>query len=304
VYNKQLEAFIVTAEAGSLSRAAEEMFISRPALIQQINLLENRVGFRLFDRNYKGVSLTKAGKIFYKNSKQIVRFSNSTLQQCKTISQGAIDVIRIGSLYNFMPVILPEICRVFIEHHPGIHLQFRDYPLEKYFACFSAGSFDITTEYIAGYVFDKPGYCFLKLLEDRHCCGVHPHHPLAGKDVISLTDLRGQKLMLYTRGVTKADDQLRDYLIKNEPSVELIDIDVYNSSLFLQCELYGYVLIYYSMYWQSFPKLIPIPVEWNIPIDIGLGYKANARPAVKKFIETARENLSLLSGVKKVATAK
>lgn len=291
MYNKQLEAFIVAAETGSFSRAADELFISRPALIQQINLLEKRVGFRLFDRGHKGVRLTKAGEVFYHNSKQIVQFSNATLQQCKTISEGVIDVIRIGSLYNFMPVVLPEICRVFIERCPEIHLLFKDYPLDKYFTCFTEGCFDITTEYIAGYVFDQPDFRFVKLLEDRHCCGVHPHHPLANKNTISLADLRGHKVMLYARGVTKADDKLRDYLIQNESSVELIDIDVYNSALSLQCELYDFVLIYYSMYWQSFPKLIPIPVEWDIPIDIGLGYKTNARPAVKKFIQVAKESM-------------
>lgn len=289
MYNKQLDSFIVLAEAGSFSKAADELFISRPALIQQMNLLEKNAGFRLFDRGYKGVRLTRAGEVFYKNAKQMILFSSATLQQCQTISEGSIDVIRIGSLYNFMPVVLPEICRVFIERYPEIHLEFKDYSLDKYFTSFTEECFDITTEYIAGYVFDKPDFRFVKILEDRHCCGVHPHHPLATKASISAADLQGQKIMLYARGVTRADDKLRDYLLRHVPAVELIDIDFYNSALSLQCELYNYVLIYYSMYWQSFPKLIAIPGEWDIPIDIGLGYKTNARPAVEKFIEVARE---------------
>jgi DNA-binding transcriptional LysR family regulator len=282
---------MTVADSGSFSAAAEKLYTSRPALIQQINLLESRMGFKLFLRSPKGVSLTSAGRCFYDGARQIVEIAGDIKQRCMAESKAFCDTIRIGTLPNFAPVVLPMICQKFIARFPGIHIQFEEYSLENYFRSFSDGLFDITTEYMCGYVFDRPGHQFIRLLQDKHCCGVSPSHALAGKKRVSFKDLRGQKLILYAKGITRADDELRGYLTKNEPEIELIDIKTYNSALSVKCELESCVLIYYSMYWKSFPTLTTIPVEWNFPIDIGLGYKTKAceNPAVSSFIKFARE---------------
>lgn len=73
MYNHQLDAFIKVADTGSFGKAAEAMYISPPALIQQINLLEGRCGFKLFNRSNRGVTLTPAGKSL--NGRQFVVLS-------------------------------------------------------------------------------------------------------------------------------------------------------------------------------------------------------------------------------------
>lgn len=289
MFDRHLEAFIVTVETGSFSSAADQLYISRPALTQQMNLLEERLGFRLFRRSNRGVFLTEAGRIFYDEARRMRLISNDVIRRCKSIETGGSDTILIGALPNFAPVVLPKICNEFSRLYPSINLQFVEYPLESYFKSFEDGKFDITTEYMSGYMFDRPGYKFIKLLEDKQCCGVSASHPLARKDVIQFPDLRGQKLMLYAKGITHVDDRLREYLVQNEPLVNLIDIKAYNSSLPLKCELEGCVLIYYSMYWQSFPTLVTKPAGWNFPIDIGLGYRSNPRSSIQKFIDLASD---------------
>ena len=75
MYNHQLDAFVKTAELGSFTKAAEAMYISSPALLQQVNLLERRCGFKLFLRSNHGVKLTAAGKSLYEDAKTIIRLS-------------------------------------------------------------------------------------------------------------------------------------------------------------------------------------------------------------------------------------
>ena len=58
MYNPQLETFLRVADAGSFNRAAEESFITPTAVIKQINLLEENLGVYLFDRSYRGLTLT------------------------------------------------------------------------------------------------------------------------------------------------------------------------------------------------------------------------------------------------------
>lgn len=57
MYNHQLDTFIVVADSGSFNKAAEALFISPPAVIKQINLLEDSLGVRLFTRTHSGISL-------------------------------------------------------------------------------------------------------------------------------------------------------------------------------------------------------------------------------------------------------
>ena len=62
MYNPQLDTFICVVEAGSFSKVAEELYISAPAVIKQINSLENSLNLQLFERTHRGLIITEAGK--------------------------------------------------------------------------------------------------------------------------------------------------------------------------------------------------------------------------------------------------
>lgn len=62
MYNPQLDTFLCVAESGSFNKAAEKLYISPPAVIKQINLLEESLGLQLFVRTHRGLVLTEAGK--------------------------------------------------------------------------------------------------------------------------------------------------------------------------------------------------------------------------------------------------
>lgn len=61
----QIECFVEAAKMKSLSKAAENMFISRPTISRQIKALESDLGFELFERKNVGVRLTQTGEILY-----------------------------------------------------------------------------------------------------------------------------------------------------------------------------------------------------------------------------------------------
>mgnify|MGYP004513576029 CR=1 FL=1 len=60
MYNPQLDTFLCVVEAGSFSKAAEQLYISAPAVIKQINSLETSLGMKLFDRTHRGLVVTEA----------------------------------------------------------------------------------------------------------------------------------------------------------------------------------------------------------------------------------------------------
>ena len=61
----QLECFSVLAQRLNFTQAADDLFMSQPALSRTISALEGELGVRLFDRNSRSVALTPAGRAFY-----------------------------------------------------------------------------------------------------------------------------------------------------------------------------------------------------------------------------------------------
>lgn len=84
MYNPQIETFVKVADAGSFSKAAEQMYISPTAVIKQINLLENDLNLQLFIRTHRGLTLTRAGEALYKDAKYIISYSKEAVLRAKS----------------------------------------------------------------------------------------------------------------------------------------------------------------------------------------------------------------------------
>ena len=94
MYNPQLETFIRVADAGSFNKAAEESYITPTAVIKQINLLEEKLGGRLFDRTRRGLTLTKAGRSLYQDAKYIIQYCRDSVTRAKNAMQEDTNVIQ------------------------------------------------------------------------------------------------------------------------------------------------------------------------------------------------------------------
>src|SRR5687768_6022630 len=68
----QLRTFLTVAEEGNLTRAAEKLFTSQPAVSAQVKALEDELGMRLFERKSKGMQLTQAGKALCEQARRVV----------------------------------------------------------------------------------------------------------------------------------------------------------------------------------------------------------------------------------------
>ena len=284
-----LQRLRVLAECASFTKAAENLYITRSALIQQLNALEKECGFKIFERSFRGVCLTEAGKFFLQALSRIASNYDSILMRCRELSNLRDKKIIIGSLPNFAALLIPEICDEFHKEYPDVEICFRDYFPDKYFTYFQRGEFDICSEYMINYLNNNKEIALVNLLDDRHCCCVPRNSDLAGKSFITLKDLRRRKLMMYKVGITECDDELRRRIMLEEPTIKIIDLDVYDSSIATRCILEGAILLCYSMYARNLNNLVSIPVDWNIPIKIGLGYHKNCRPIVKAFIDVAKK---------------
>lgn len=93
---KQFQYFIKIVEEGSFTAASEKLFIAQSALSRQIKLLEEEIGFQLFDRTDKRIRLTVAGEVFYKKTKDHMDYLNEIIGLSKNIADGKNRQIKIA----------------------------------------------------------------------------------------------------------------------------------------------------------------------------------------------------------------
>ena len=96
LYNPQLETFLRVADAGSFNKAAEELFITPPAVIKQITSLESGLDLQLFVRSPRGLQLTEAGKSIYRDAQYIIQYCKDSVVRGKNAAEEGDHVIRIG----------------------------------------------------------------------------------------------------------------------------------------------------------------------------------------------------------------
>ena len=83
LYNLQLETFLCVVECGNFNKAAEKLYISPPAVIKQINLLEEKLDMQLFVRTHRGLQITEAGKSLAQDAKYIIQYCKDSVTRAK-----------------------------------------------------------------------------------------------------------------------------------------------------------------------------------------------------------------------------
>ena len=89
VDTRLLRYFAVVAEEGNLTRAAERLFVSQPALTKQIRQLESQMGVRLFTRSRAGMTLTAAGQALARQAPAVLAGWDGALREAKSAASQA-----------------------------------------------------------------------------------------------------------------------------------------------------------------------------------------------------------------------
>ena len=119
---KQIDYCIELAHTLNFSRAAENMFVSQPTLTYQIKLLEDEVGFAIFERSGKGAALTPAGSQFVTYLANMREELKRAIEQGQNFSAKYKDNITISMMVRQAVYFLPEAMRIFSDRHPDIQI--------------------------------------------------------------------------------------------------------------------------------------------------------------------------------------
>lgn len=117
---RDLRAFVAVAEELSFARGAERLRVAQPALSRRIARLEGTLGFRLFNRTTRSVSLTAAGRVFLGEARAVLERLERAVEAAGRADRGEAGEVRVG--YNDFAISgpMPDVVRAFRATMPGV----------------------------------------------------------------------------------------------------------------------------------------------------------------------------------------
>ena len=297
MYNPQLETFLRVADAGSFNKAAEELFITPPAVIKQITSLESSLDLQLFIRSPRGLKLTEAGKSIYRDAQYIIQYCKDSVVRAKNAAQEGDKVIRIGTSPMTPGQFLLDLWPSLHTHCPDIKFQLVPYENTPENAREILRNLGQNIDIVAG-PFDQRALeiwqcSALELSREPIRCAVSIYHPLATKEKLTVEDLYGESFLLIRRGWNHYLDQMRDDLWRDHPQIRIVDFEFFSIQVFNQCENSEDIMMTIDNWKNIHPLLKTIPVDWNYTIPFGLLHAPKPSATVKRFLDAVRTVFSL-----------
>lgn len=193
----QLIAFYHVAIAGSFSKAAEELFVSQPALSRQVAALEKNLGLQLFSRLGRRIILTDAGRRLFIYVEKIINLYNEAKKEMLEFKDLAIGELTLGASTTIGNYLLPFTLAVFQEKYSGIKVNLHVDNSSQIEQLVLENKIDLGL--LAGFS-QVQGLCQEQIAEDELFYVVPPTHHLAEASAISPEQLSQETFLCREAG--------------------------------------------------------------------------------------------------------
>ena len=285
---RQLKYFVKSAEYLNFSVAAKHLYITQSTLSQQIKQLEFELGFELFLRNSRHISLTEAGEEFLPFARKTIQDAEDGVQRLYDLQNVKTGTLRIGVTYS-LSTVLTEGVICFIKEFPGIKLEIIYKTVDELLELLRERKVDFVLSYKP--LCDAPDIDSMPLFENTLAVVVSKEHPLATRKDIKLQELVGKSLLLPSKGLQART--MLDKLTERE-GVELhSSLELNETNILLQMVATGHyatILSTSAVFGKTRFKAIPLNEPGNIMEASLLRLKETyQKSAAKEFINILLE---------------
>ena len=180
-----LRYFLAVADAGTFTEAAEVLHVSQPALSQQIKKLETELGFALFERGSRHVTLTPYGRDLISSARHVVEAAETYRSHARSLAGGTQE-LTVG--YRAMHETIRAVVDAFRAERPDIAVTLRHYPMAATHAGLDVGEVDLAVLRLPVVL---GGLQTLTLYTEPRVALLPSDHALACRARIHLADLAG-----------------------------------------------------------------------------------------------------------------
>jgi len=144
----QIDYFLAVAINSSFTKAAEELFVSQPAISKQISLLEKETGVKLFERTKKGTKLTEAGELYFDFFREYKQNFMKVKQEALTTAGREKEIVHLGFLEGWdLSLIIPDLMKAFREKYPHAHIYIDCCGIKELSTKLLTGSLDVVVTF-------------------------------------------------------------------------------------------------------------------------------------------------------------
>ncbi|RSS82318.1 LysR family transcriptional regulator, partial [Streptomyces sp. WAC06614] len=192
---RDLELLDATAEAGSLTAAAERLYVSQPALSQRLTRLEDRLGMPLFERRGRRLVPNAAGRRMLIAARHVLHELESATRDLREMREGRERRVRFAAQCSTTFPWLPPVLRSFRERVPDVEVRIETVPDDAPVPALLADRVDVALVTTPDQQMDRVE--LLPLFEDEMVAVVPAGHPWTTRPHVTARDFEGAHLVLY-----------------------------------------------------------------------------------------------------------
>ncbi len=198
---RHLRYFVRVAEELHFGRAAAQLGISQPPLSQQIRALEEMIGFALFERTSRKVTLTEPGRLFLVEARRTLDQASRAVEIARRVRLGEMGELSIGFTASvpFVPEVASALFR-FRQANPSVHLQLDELPRDAQISALVDGRLDLGFVRSAGAPQLPPDLVSTIFVEEDMLVAMRTDHAFAQTDdKVRIADIAREPFILYER---------------------------------------------------------------------------------------------------------
>jgi LysR family transcriptional regulator, transcription activator of glutamate synthase operon len=196
---RQLRAFVQVVNAGTFTRAAEELHLAQSAVSRAVGQLEGELGFALLRRSSSGVELTEAGTAVFERAREVVAGADAIRSDLAALRGLLEGTVALGTMLPPGPIDLPDLLAGFHTAHPGVGVRVREGSAPEILAALRRDELDVAFTGVEPEALDD-GLAGERMLSEELLLITPPGHR-----ALALDELSGVPFIGYRRGSALRD---------------------------------------------------------------------------------------------------
>jgi DNA-binding transcriptional LysR family regulator len=200
---QNIKAFLMIAETGSFSRAAEKLSITQPAISKRIATLEDSLDCQLFDRLGKNVQLTQAGKALIPSYRRIITEIDESKRIISTLRAEVSGHLNFGTSHHIGLHRLPPLLKQFTSRYPEVELDIQFMDSEQAAAFILKGDIELALITLPDGI--EPPLATIPIWTDILQCVVASDHVLTKQKTVGIKQLSEHGVLLQAQSTHTRD---------------------------------------------------------------------------------------------------
>lgn len=193
----QLRAFYFAAREKSVTKAAETLYVTQPAVTMQIKALEEALEIKLFRKYGKQLELTEAGNVLFRYAEKMFEIAEQMEHALKGYKELAKGSLTIGTTRSFARHLMPGLLSRFQERYPGVRVYLKEGSSQEVADDLMEFKYDL------GIIGRLPNLSKLNVIpytKEEFCLVTSPQHKFAEKGEVSYQDLKDEPIIIREKG--------------------------------------------------------------------------------------------------------